>query len=168
MNKQHRDRISFFRIVSGVFERGMTANHSRSGKDVKINYPFQIFGQDREIIDIAYPGDVIGLSNPGTFLVGDVLSTGPDFSIPQFPRFAPEIYAKLYPVSGSFSKSFRKGIEQLGEEGVVQIFSDAQQSPTPLIAAVGELQLQVFQARMESEYGETVKLDRLPLQELVG
>ena len=105
MNKQHRDRISFFRIVSGVFERGMTANHSRSGKDVKINYPFQIFGQDREIIDIAYPGDVIGLSNPGTFLVGDVLSTGPDFSIPQFPRFAPEIYAKLYPVSGSFSKS---------------------------------------------------------------
>jgi peptide chain release factor 3 len=162
MNKQHRDRISFFRIVSGVFERGMTAKHSRSGKDVKINYPFQIFGQDREIIDIAYPGDVIGLSNPGTFLVGDVLSTGPDFSIPQFPRFAPEIYAKLYPVSGSFSKSFRKGIEQLGEEGVVQIFSDAQQSPTPLIAAVGELQLQVFQSRMESEYGEIVKLDRLP------
>lgn len=86
----------------------MTANHSRSGKDVKINYPFQIFGQDREIIDIAYPGDVIGLSNPGTFLVGDVLSTGPDFSIPQFPRFAPEIYAKLYPVSGSLAKVLEK------------------------------------------------------------
>ena len=162
MNKAHRDRISFFRIVSGIFERGMTAKHPRSGKEVKINYPFQIFGQDREIIDTAYPGDVIGLSNPGTFLVGDVLSTGPDFSIPQFPRFAPEIFAKLYPASGSFSKSFKKGIEQLGEEGVVQIFSDAQHSPTPLIAAVGELQLQVFQARMEGEYNEKVRLDRLP------
>jgi peptide chain release factor 3 len=162
MNKQHRDRISFFRIVSGIFERGMTARHPRTGKEVKINYPFQIFGQDREIIDIAYPGDVIGLSNPGTFLVGDVLSTGPEFTIPQFPRFAPEIYAKLYPASGSYSKSFRKGVEQLGEEGVVQIFSDAQRSPAPLIAAVGELQLQVFQSRMESEYNEKVQLDRLP------
>lgn len=162
MNKAHRDRISFFRIVSGIFERGMTAKHPRSGKEVKINYPFQIFGQDRDIIDVAYPGDVIGLSNPGTFLVGDVLTTGPDFTIPQFPRFAPEIFAKLFPASGSFSKSFRKGIEQLGEEGVVQIFSDAHHSPTPLIAAVGELQLQVFQARMESEYNEKVKLDRLP------
>ncbi|MBL7999142.1 MAG: peptide chain release factor 3 [Candidatus Kapabacteria bacterium] len=162
MNKNHRDRISFLRIISGTFERGMTALHPRSGKDVKLNYPFQIFGQDRDIIDEAFPGDVIGLSNPGTFLVGDVITTGGSFSIPQFPRFAPEIFAKVLPKSGSFSKSFRKGIEQLGEEGVIQIFQDAQRSPTPLIAAVGELQLQVFQSRMEGEYNEVIVLERLP------
>jgi peptide chain release factor 3 len=102
------------------------------------------------------------LSNPGVFRVGDVLSTGSDFTIPQFPRFAPEIYAKVIPKTGSFSKSFRKGVEQLGEEGVIQIFSDAQASPIPLIAAVGELQLQVFQSRMESEYNELIILERLP------
>jgi peptide chain release factor 3 len=162
MNKSHRDRIAFFRIVSGKFERGMSAKHFRSGKEVKLNYPFQIFGQDREIIDEAFPGDVIGLSNPGVFRVGDVLSTGSDFSIPQFPRFAPELYAKVSPKTGSFSKGFRKGVEQLGEEGVIQIFSDMHGSPIPLIAAVGELQLQVFQSRMESEYNEIVNLERLP------
>ncbi|MBK9248505.1 MAG: peptide chain release factor 3 [Ignavibacteria bacterium] len=162
MNKSHRDRISFFRIVSGKFERGMTVKHPRSGKEVKLNYPFQIFGQDRDIIDVAYPGDVIGLSNPGTFRVGDALTTGENFSIPQFPRFAPEIFARVLPKSGSYSKGFRKGIDQLGEEGVIQIFQDAQRSPTPLVAAVGELQLQVFQSRMESEYNELVNLERLP------
>ncbi len=162
MNKAHRDRIAFFRIISGKFERGMTAKHFRSGKEAKLNFSFQIFGQNRDLIEEAYPGDVIGLSNPGMFRVGDVLSTGADFTIPQFPRFAPELFAKAVPKTGSFSKSFRKGIEQLGEEGVVQIFSDAQQSPVPLVAAVGELQLQVFQSRMESEYNEVILLERLP------
>ncbi|MCS6808629.1 MAG: peptide chain release factor 3 [Bacteroidota bacterium] len=162
MNKAHRDRIAFFRIVSGKFERGMAAYHMRSGKEVKLNYPFQIFGQDRSVIDEAFPGDVIGLSNPGIFRVGDVLSSGPNFKIPQFPRFAPEIFAKVVPKAGSFSKSFRKGVEQLGEEGVIQIFSDVHGSPTPLVAAIGELQLEVFQARMESEYNEPVHLERLP------
>lgn len=162
MNKAHRDRIAFFRIVSGKFERGMVVKHFRSGKEAKLNFSFQIFGQDRELIEEAFPGDVIGLSNPGVFRVGDVLSTGPDFTIPQFPRFAPEIFVKVIPKSGSFSKGFRKGVEQLGEEGVVQIFTDAQGSPIPMIAAVGELQLQVFQARMENEYNETIILERLP------
>jgi peptide chain release factor 3 len=162
MNKAHRDRIAFFRIISGKFERGMTAKHFRSGKEAKLNFSFQIFGQSRDLIEEAFPGDVIGLSNPGVFRVGDVLSTGADFSIPQFPRFAPEIFAKAIPKTGSFSKGFRKGIEQLGEEGVVQIFTDAQQSPIPMIAAIGELQLQVFQSRMEAEYNEIINLERLP------
>jgi peptide chain release factor 3 len=162
MNKAHRDRIAFFRIIAGKFERGMTVKHSRSGKEAKLNFSFQIFGQDRDLIEEAYPGDVIGLSNPGAFRVGDVLSTGQEFSIPQFPRFAPEVFAKAIPKNGSFSKGFRKGIEQLGEEGVVQIFSDAQGSPIPFIAVVGELQLQVFQARMEAEYNEIITLERLP------
>lgn len=162
MNKSHRDRIAFFRIISGKFERGMVVKHFRSGKEAKLNFSFQIFGQDRELIEEAFPGDVIGLSNPGVFRVGDVLSTGPDFTIPQFPRFAPEIFVKAIPKTGSFSKGFRKGVEQLGEEGVVQIFTDAHGSPIPMIAAVGELQLQVFQARMENEYNEIIVLERLP------
>lgn len=161
MNKAHRDRMSFVRIVSGHFERGMTVKHP-SGKEVKLNYPFQIFGRDRTILDEAFPGDVVGLINPGLFRVGDVLSEGTDFTIPQFPRFAPEIFAKVEPASHSFSKSFRKGIEQLGEEGVIQIFKDPDGSLTPMIAAVGELQLQVFSWRMENEYQEKVHLDRMP------
>lgn len=162
MVKAHRDRISFVRIVSGTFERGMTAYHARSGKEVKLNYPFQIFGQDREIIDVAYPGDVIGLTNPGQFTVGDTLASGIKFELPMFPRFAPEIFAKVLPASHSFSKSFRKGIEQLGEEGVIQIFRSADSSPIPIVAAVGELQLQVFTWRMEQEYNEKVILERQP------
>lgn len=166
MNKSHRDRISFVRIMSGVFERGMTVIHGNSGKEVKLNYPFQLFGQEREIIDIAYPGDVIGLTNPGLFKVGDVISTGTACSIPQFPRFAPEIFARVFPKSGTYSKSFRKGIEQLGEEGVIQIFTDKNGSPSPIIAVVGELQLQVFTWRMESEYNEIVRLDYLQFKRM--
>ncbi|MBN9398899.1 MAG: peptide chain release factor 3 ['Candidatus Kapabacteria' thiocyanatum] len=162
MNKAHRDRISFVRIVSGRFERGMTAFHPRSGKETKLNYPFQIFGRDREIIDEAFPGDVIGLTNPGLFRVGDTITTKSDATIPNFPRFAPEIYAKVFPAMGSFSKSFRKGIDQLAEEGVVQIFTESDGNPVPLVAAVGELQLELFAWRMENEYNEKVKLERLP------
>lgn len=160
MNKAHRDRISFVRIVGGRFERGMTAMHPRSGKTTKLNYPFEIFGRDRSIVDEAFPGDVIGLTNPGLFQVGDTLTERSMLSIPSFPRFAPEIYARVWPKTGSFSKSFRKGIEQLREEGVIQIFTDADGSPTPLIGVVGELQLELFSWRMENEYGEVVRLDR--------
>lgn len=162
MNKAHRDRISFLRIVSGKFVRGMSAHHPRSGKDVKLNYPFEIFGRDRTIIDEAYPGDVIGLTNPGLFQVGDTLSEKTDVVIPSFPRFAPELFAKVYPASGSFSKSFRKGIDQLKEEGVIQVFTDSEGSPVPLVAVVGELQLELFAWRMESEYNEKIKMERLP------
>lgn len=162
MNKAHRDRISFVRIVSGRFERGMSAFHPRTGKDVKLNYPFEIFGRERSIIDEAFPGDVIGLTNPGLFRVGDTITEGRMLEIRSFPRFAPEIFAKVLPATGSFSKSFRKGIEQLKEEGVIQIFSEVSGSPVPLIGVVGELQLELFAWRMENEYAETVRLDRQP------
>ncbi len=162
MNKSHRDRISFFRIVSGVFERGMTALHPRSGKEVKLNYPFEIFGRDRNIIDEAFPGDVIGLTNPGLFRVGDTLTVKTNAVIEDFPRFAPEIFAKVWPAMGSFSKSFRKGIDQLKEEGVVQIFTEQDGSPVPLVGVVGELQLELFAWRMENEYNEKLKLDMQP------
>lgn len=162
MNKAHRDRISFLRIVSGKFDRGMTAFHPRSGREAKLTYPFEIFGRDRKIIDEAFPGDVIGLTNPGLFQVGDTITERTPATIPSFPRFAPEIYAKVWPATGSFSKSFRKGIDQLREEGVIQIFTEADGSPVPLVGVVGELQLELFAWRMENEYNEKVKLERLP------
>jgi len=162
MNKSHRDRISFLRIVSGKFQRGMTALHPRTGKETKLTYPFEIFGRDRKIIDEAFPGDVIGLTNPGLFRVGDTITERTAATIPSFPRFAPEIFAKVYPSTGSFSKSFRKGIEQLREEGVIQIFTEVDGSPVPLVGVVGELQLELFAWRMENEYNETVKLERMP------
>jgi peptide chain release factor 3 len=162
MNKAHRDRISFLRIVGGKFERGMTALHPRSGKTTKLNYPFEIFGRERNIVDEAFPGDVIGLTNPGLFHVGDTLTERSMLTIPQFPRFAPEIFAKVWPKSGSFSKGFRKGIEQLREEGVIQIFLEADGNPSPLVGVVGELQLELFSWRMENEYNEVVRLERQP------
>jgi peptide chain release factor 3 len=166
MNKAHRDRISFLRIVSGTFTRGMTAMHPRSGKETKLTYPFEIFGRDRKIIDEAYPGDVIGLTNPGLFQVGDTLTERTAATLPSFPRFAPEIFAKVWPSTGSFSKSFRKGIEQLREEGVIQIFTEADGSPVPLVGVVGELQLELFAWRMENEYNEKIRLERLPYTRL--
>ncbi len=162
MNKAHRDRISFLRIVSGTFSRGMTAMHPRTGKETKLTYPFEIFGRERKIIDEAYPGDVIGLTNPGLFQVGDTLTERTPATLPSFPRFAPEIFAKVWPAAGSFSKSFRKGIEQLREEGVIQIFTEADGSPVPLVGVVGELQLELFSWRMENEYNERIRLERQP------
>lgn len=162
MNKAHRDRISFCRIVSGTFTRGLTALHPRSGKTTKLNYPFEIFGRDRAIVDEAFPGDVIGLTNPGLFQVGDVLTERSKLFLPQFPRFAPEIFARVWPKTGSYSKSFRKGIEQLREEGVIQIFTDAAGGPTPYVGVVGTLQLELFSWRMENEYNEQVRLEQQP------
>lgn len=166
MNKAHRDRISFLRIVSGTFTRGMTAVHPRSGRETKLTYPFEIFGRERKIIDEAFPGDVIGLTNPGLFQVGDTLTERSLLELPSFPRFAPEIFAKVWPATGSFSKSFRKGIDQLRQEGVIQIFIEADGSPVPLVGVVGELQLELFAWRMENEYNEKIRLERLPYTRL--
>ncbi len=160
MDKMHRDRIAFLRVTSGHFERGMAAKHLRMGRDVRLSHPHRFFGQERVSIEEAWPGDVIGLINPGMFRVGDVLSSGPSFEVRNFPRFAPEIYAQVAPREPSMSKGFGKGLEQLGEEGVVQVFWPRVGAREPILGAIGELQLQVFQARLESEYNVEVRLDR--------
>ena len=161
MNQKHRDRVAFMRVTSGRFERGMSAYHFRSERQIKLSYPYKIFGQDRSMIEEAWPGDVIGLINPGVFTVGDVVSSGPRFDIPRFPRFAPEIFVKVFPATYSFSKGFKKGVEQLGEEGVIQLFKDRDGTPTPILGAVGQLQLEVFMSRMEAEYNEKIRYEHL-------
>jgi peptide chain release factor 3 len=160
MDKQHRDRIAFLRVTSGRFERGMSATHVRLGREVRMSHPHRFFGQERVTIDEAYPGDVIGLINPGMFRVGDVVSSGPKIEVRNFPRFAPEIFAQCRPKEPSMKKGFDKGLIQLGEEGVVQVFWPRTGSREPILGVVGELQLDVFQSRMQIEYGVDIVQSR--------
>jgi len=162
MDKQHRDRVAFARVTSGRFERGMSATHVRMNREVRLSHPYRFFGQDRIVIDEAFPGDVVGLINPGLFRVGDVLTSGPRFEAHNFPRFAPEIFAQVRASDPSMSKGFGKGLQQLGEEGVVQVFWPRIGAREPILGAVGELQLQVFQYRLENEYNVALKMQRLP------
>ncbi|MEM7201990.1 MAG: peptide chain release factor 3 [Planctomycetota bacterium] len=161
MDRNHRDRIAFLRVTSGRFERGMAASHVRLGRDVRLSHPHRFFGQERVTIDEAYPGDVIGLINPGLFRVGDVLSSGPQLAVRNFPRFAPEIFAQVTPREPSMNKGFRKGLIQLGEEGVVQVFYPRTGVRNPILGAVGELQLDVFKHRLNMEYGVEIRVDRM-------
>ncbi len=160
MDKNHRDRIAFLRVTSGRFERGMAARHIRLGRDVRLSHPHRFFGKERVTIDEAYPGDVIGLINPGLFRVGDVISSGPRIEVRNFPRFAPEIFAQVRPKDPSMSKGFGKGLHQLGEEGVVQVFWPQVGPREPILGAVGELQLEVFKHRLQIEYKVEVVLQR--------
>lgn len=161
MDKQHRDRVAFMRVTSGRFERGMSARHIRLGRDIRLSNPFRFFGQDRTTIDEAYPGDVIGLINPGLFRVGDVLSSGPRLEVRNFPRFAPEIFAQVRPRDPSMGKGFRKGVQQLSEEGVVQVFYPRTGMRNPILGAIGELQIEVFKHRLEHEYNVVIQVERL-------
>ncbi|MBK8976532.1 MAG: peptide chain release factor 3 [Planctomycetes bacterium] len=164
MDKQHRDRIAFLRVTSGRFERGMSASHVRLGREVRMSHPHRFFGQERVSIEEAWPGDVIGLINPGLFRVGDVLSAGPKVEVRNFPRFAPEIFAQVRPREPSMSKGFNKGLHQLGEEGVVQVFWPRTGAREPILGAVGELQIDVFKHRLESEYGVEIVVERKPYE----
>lgn len=159
MNQKHRDRVAFVRITSGVFERGMNANIPRLGKAVKLSSPVAFFGQERSVIDEAFPGDIIGLINPGTFRIGDILCAGQPPAFRPLPVFAPEMFARLVPEDTGKMKAFRKGIEQLAEEGVVQVFSTRE--GLPVIGAVGRLQFEVFRFRLEDEYGAPSRLEVL-------
>jgi peptide chain release factor 3 len=160
MDKMHRDRIAFLRVTSGHFERGMSAKHLRLDREVRLSHPHRFFGQERVSIEEAWPGDVIGLINPGMFRVGDALSSGPAFEVRNFPRFAPEIFAQVAPREPSMAKGFGKGLEQLGEEGVVQVFWPRVGAREPVLGVVGELQLEVFQWRLQTEYNVQLRLDR--------
>lgn len=160
MDPRHRDRIAFVRICSGKFNRDMTVTHTRTGKRVRLASAHRLFGQERETVDEAYAGDVIGLVGHAEFGIGDTLTTDPAITYREIPRFPPECFAFLHnPNPGKF-KQFRQGVEQLLQEGVVQVFDlrDSIQK-IPLLAAVGPLQFEVVQYRLESEYGAPSTLE---------
>jgi len=163
MDPRHRDRISFLRVVSGTFARGMQLHHSATGEKIKINNAHTLFGQEREIADEAYPGDILGLVSYDAFGIGDTLSEQPGLAYHEIPRFPPEVFSFIENPNPSKFKPFRKGLEQLLHEGVVQSFQ-LRSGPmdVPLLAAVGPLQFEVVQYRLESEYGAPARLKPAP------
>ncbi|GGH34892.1 peptide chain release factor 3 [Paenibacillus segetis] len=163
MNPAHRDRIAFLRIVSGKFERGMSVKHVRVGKDIKLSQPQQFLAQDRDIVSEAYPGDIIGLFDPGIFRIGDSLSQGSEVVFDELPTFSPEIFAKVTVKNALKHKQYQKGIEQLTEEGTIQVFTTVGFEDT-ILGVVGQLQFEVFEYRMKGEYGVDVQLQRMPYQ----
>lgn len=163
MDPKHRDRIAFVRVCTGKFEKDMSVNHARTGKTIRLSRPQKLFAQERESIEEAYPGDVIGLNNPGMFAIGDTIYTGQKIEYEGIPCFSPELFAYLKNPNPSKFKQFRKGVLELREEGAVQImYSVDDAKRDPILAAVGQLQFEVVQFRMQSEYGVETYLELLP------
>ena len=164
MDPRHRDRIAFIRVCSGKFERDMIVRNERTGKDVRLARAMKLFADERESVDAAYAGDVVGLANPGSFAIGDALYEGAPVVFDPIPSFAPEHFASVRSIDTSSYKSFGKGIAQLREEGAVQIFYPWGSTRTePIVAVVGELQFEVAKYRLESEYGVKTVFSTLPL-----
>ena len=163
MDPKHRDRIAFIRVCSGKFERDMTVLHPRSSKKVRLSSSHKLFGNDRETVDEAFPGDIIGLVGLPDFGIGDTLTTDSSIIYKEIPRFTPEAFSYLHnPNTGKF-KQFRQGLEQLLQEGVIQaLYLRNAASKIPLLAAVGPLQFEVVQYRLETEYGAESRLEAAP------
>jgi len=163
MDPKHRDRIAFIRVCSGKFERDMTVHHSRSEKKVRLSSSHKIFGNERETVNEAFPGDVIGLVGHDVFGIGDTLTTDPRIAYKEIPRFTPEAFSYLHNPNTAKFKQFRQGLDQLLQEGVIQaLYLRNSSIKTPLLAAVGPLQFEVVQYRLESEYGAPSRLESAP------
>lgn len=164
MNPAHRDRIAFLRICSGKFERGMSVKHIRAGKEIKLSQPQQFLAQERDIVEEAYPGDIIGLFDPGIFRIGDSLAQGQEMVFDELPTFSPELFSKVSIKNALKQKQFLKGINQLTEEGTIQVFHTTVGFDEMILGVVGQLQFEVMEYRMKSEYGVDILLQRLPYQ----
>ena len=152
LDPKHRDRIAFLRIVSGKFERNTFYNHVRLSKKLKFANPTSFMAQDKSVIDEAYPGDVVGLYDSGNFKIGDTLNEGEKFMFKGMPSFSPEIFMELENLDPMKSKQLEKGIRQLMDEGVAQLFVQ-QPGNRKIIGTVGQLQFEVINYRLEHEYG---------------
>jgi peptide chain release factor 3 len=163
MDPAHRDRMAFVRVCSGRFERGMVLTHAATGRPFATKYAQSMFGQDRETVEEAFPGDVIGLVNATALRPGDTLYAGEaSVEFPPIPSFAPEHFAVVRSKEAGKAKQFRRGIEQLDAEGVVQVLSsDLRGDQAPVLAAVGPLQFDVVLHRLEHEFGARTELDHL-------
>ena len=162
MDPAHRDRVAFVRVCSGRFSRGMVLTHAATGRPFTTKYAQAMFGQDRETVDVAYPGDVIGLVNAGALRPGDTLFADLPVAFPPIPSFAPEHFAVVRCKDAGKHKQFRRGIDQLDTEGVVQVLSsDLRGGQAPVLAAVGPLQFDVVLHRLEHEFGARSELDHL-------
>jgi len=163
MEKAHRDRVAFVRVCSGRFERGMSVVHEPTGRPFSTKYAHTVFGSDRSTVEEAYPGDVVGLVNAGDVRVGDTLYVDPPVRFPPIPAFAPEMFRRIRTTDTGRFKQFRRGLEQLDQEGVIQVLRDDDVGDVePVLAAVGALQFEVATHRLENEFGAPVELRAAP------
>lgn len=164
MNPAHRDRLAFMRICSGKFTRGMSVYHDRTGKLVKLSQPQQFLAQERTLIDEAYPGDIVGLFDPGVFGIGDTIcDDSRRISFHDFPVFPPEQFARVQPKDTMRRKQFIKGMTELTQEGAVQIFRQHNSAVESfIVGVVGSLQFEVLEYRLKNEYGVDILMNRLP------
>jgi peptide chain release factor 3 len=163
MDKRHRDRIAFMRICSGRFERGMKVHHQRLDREVRLSFSNQFVAQDRETVDEAFAGDIVGIGDTGLFRIGDSVTSGKSVAFDDIPKFTPELFGRLTVSDAMKRKKLQKALQQLSEEGTIQLFIDpAIGHQDPIIGVVGELQFEVLLFRLEDEYGLDPRLSRLP------
>ncbi len=168
MNPAHRDRIAFLRVCSGKFEKGMEAQHVQQGKQIKMAMPQQMMAEERQVIDEAFAGDILGVFDPGIFSIGDTLMAGSKpFVFEGIPTFAPEHFAALRQKDTMKRKQFVKGITQIAQEGAIQIFKEPGGGlEEVIVGAVGVLQFEVLEYRLKNEYGVDIRLQNLPYQHI--
>ena len=168
MNKAHRDRLAFMRICSGKFQRDTEYYHMQGGKKMRLSQPQQLMAAEREIVDEAYAGDVIGVFDPGIFSIGDTITVpGKKFLYSGIPTFAPEHFCRVSAKDSMKRKQFVKGTEQIAQEGAIQIFKVPNSGMEEVIVGVvGVLQFEVFQYRMKNEYGVDLRMEMLPYEEI--
>ena len=162
MDRKHRDRIAFMRICSGEFQRGMKVQHHRLDRELRLSHSNQFTAQDRETVDSAYAGDIIGVSDSGNFQIGDSVSTTKSLFFEDIPKFSPEMFSKMTVTDALKRQKLQKGLKELSEEGAIQLFFDPIVGmQDPLIGVVGELQFEVLKYRLEDEYNLETKMQRM-------
>ncbi len=161
LDPRHRDRIAFLRVCAGKFERNKYFHHVRLSKNVRFSNPYSFLARDKDIIESAYPGDVVGLFDTGNFKIGDTLTEGEDFYFTGIPSFSPEIFKEVVNKDPMKTKQLEKGLLQLTDEGVAQLFTQFGGNKK-IIGCVGELQFEVIQYRLLNEYSASVQLNSLP------
>ena len=168
MNKAHRDRVAFMRICSGKFEKNMEVFHVQGNKKMRLSQPQQIMAQEREIVDEAYAGDIIGVFDPGVYSIGDTLTTAKEkFEFEGIPTFAPEHFARVSLVDSMKRKQFVKGVTQIAQEGAIQMFQEYKGGMEEIIVGVvGVLQFDVLKFRLENEYNVQIRLENLPYEHI--
>ncbi|MDP1834959.1 MAG: peptide chain release factor 3 [Chlamydiales bacterium] len=164
MDKRHRDSMAFLRICSGRFERDLVVKHHRLGRDIRLSRPHGMVAGERMTVDYAYPGDIIGVINPGVFAIGDTVSMTGGFNFKPLPQFQPEIFARVYPKDVGKRKAFDKGVTQLTDEGAIQLLRQYNMGSECIFGAVGKLQFEVMQHRLKDEYGVETVLTPLSYQ----
>ncbi len=165
MDRAHRDRMAFLRVCSGKYERGMKLSHVRLGREIRLSNPTQFLAQDRSVVDDGFAGDIIGVFDPGIFLIGDTLTDGGAFNYDALPQFPPEHFGRVVMLDPMKRKQLKKGLDQLAQEGSIQLFRPPEgREGESIVGAVGELQFDVVKHRLQAEYGVDCRMERMSFQ----